>query len=90
MGKAANKQADAGAAGKDSSRALWEGKLKQEWKWHFLAITMSPKRGQTVLSTMGPSKTKQILSYMASGLRNAEVRPLKNLESVLQVSGKQG
>lgn len=89
MGKAANKQADAGTEGKDSSLALWEGKLKQELKWHFLAITMSPKRGQTILSTMGPSKTKQFLSYIASGLRNAEVRPLKNLESVLQVSGKQ-
>lgn len=35
MGKAANKQADAGTEGKDGSLALWEGKLKQELKWHF-------------------------------------------------------
>lgn len=34
MGKATNKQAQALQA-KDSSLPLWEGKLKQELKWHF-------------------------------------------------------
>lgn len=71
---------------KDSSLQLWEGKLKQDLKWHFFfffALTMSPKRGQMVFSPMDMSKTKQILSYIASGLQNAEVRPLKNLESIL-------
>lgn len=85
MGKATNKQAQALQA-KDRSLPLWEGKLKQELKWHFFfffALTMSPKRGQMVFSTMGTSKTKQLLSYIASGLQNAEVRPLRNLESIL-------
>lgn len=69
MGKATNKQAQALQA-KDSSLPLWEGKLKQELKWHFFfALTMSPKRGQMVFSTMGTSKTKQLLSYIASGLQ---------------------
>lgn len=78
MGKATNKQADAGTPDKrDCSLPDWEGKLKQELKWHFFfgggegSEHVTKERTNGIFHN-GQSKTKWILSYIASGLQNGE------------------
>lgn len=66
MGKATNKQADAGTPHKrDCSLPDWEGKLKQGSEH----VTKERTNG---IFHNGQSKTKWILSYIASGLQNSE------------------